>query len=89
MYSYNVEQARGDDGHNFLTDVAKDKSTDLHGAIDWLEEHTEKVIAQFLGLSMQSGVSLSGVMLGEGYPRTRIGIWTGSSWLRCTGVWYG
>jgi len=31
--------------------VAKEKSTDLRGATDWLEQHTEMVISQFISLS--------------------------------------
>ncbi|KAH7886425.1 terpenoid synthase [Phlebopus sp. FC_14] len=48
VYSYNVEQARGDDGHNLVTVVMKDLGTDLHGASQWIEEYSAGIEAQFL-----------------------------------------
>ncbi|KAH7886404.1 terpenoid synthase [Phlebopus sp. FC_14] len=48
VYSYDVEQARGDDGHNLVTVVMKDLGTDLHGASQWIEEYSARIEAQFL-----------------------------------------
>jgi len=46
MYSYNVEQARGD-GHNIIPVVMKEKGTDLDGALDWVAETYEQVLSRF------------------------------------------
>ncbi|KIJ64878.1 hypothetical protein HYDPIDRAFT_175348 [Hydnomerulius pinastri MD-312] len=48
VYSYNVEQARGDDGHNAVTVVMNDLGTDLHEALDWIGEYSAILEARFL-----------------------------------------
>jgi len=50
LYSYNVEQARGDEEHNLLTIVMKELSIDVHGAIDWLESLNAKLVVQYASL---------------------------------------
>ncbi|KAH7882005.1 terpenoid synthase [Phlebopus sp. FC_14] len=48
IYSYNVEQARGDDIHNLVTVAMKELGTDLHGALQWIGEYSAGVEVQFL-----------------------------------------
>jgi len=50
LCSYNVEQAKGDDGHNILTIVMNEFSIDLHGALSWLDAHHAERAARFLEL---------------------------------------
>ncbi|THH10180.1 hypothetical protein EW146_g8449 [Bondarzewia mesenterica] len=39
IVSYNLEQARGDDGHNIVTIVMNQLKTDVAGAMKWIEEY--------------------------------------------------
>ncbi|EPQ53470.1 terpenoid synthase [Gloeophyllum trabeum ATCC 11539] len=48
IYSYNVEQARGDDGHNIISVVMHEKGLDIAQAMDWVEDQYLRVTAQFL-----------------------------------------
>ncbi|EPQ53471.1 terpenoid synthase [Gloeophyllum trabeum ATCC 11539] len=48
MYSYNVEQAKGDDGHNIVTVVMHEKHTDIDGAMEWVGGHYRHITTQFL-----------------------------------------
>ncbi|KAI9439678.1 terpenoid synthase [Lactarius indigo] len=47
LYSYNIEQAAGHDGHNILTVVMNEKCVDLDGALDWLAEYNRVVLSRF------------------------------------------
>ncbi|KAG9312647.1 terpenoid synthase [Chiua virens] len=38
IYSYNMEQLRGDDGHNIITIVMHEHRTDVNGAMLWVED---------------------------------------------------
>jgi Delta6-protoilludene synthase len=46
MYSYNVEQARGD-SHNIIAVVMKEKGVDLDGALTWVAASYEEVLSRF------------------------------------------
>ena len=46
MYSYNVEQARGDN-HNILPVVMNENGVDLNGAMDWVTTTYEQVLSRF------------------------------------------
>ncbi|KAI9447564.1 terpenoid synthase [Lactarius indigo] len=46
--SYNVEQARGDDGHNIITIVMRQHKTDIQGAMNWVHERHKKLEAKFM-----------------------------------------
>jgi len=46
MYSYNVEQARGDN-HNILPVVMKETGVDLGGALNWVMTTYEQVLSKF------------------------------------------
>ncbi|KDQ57646.1 hypothetical protein JAAARDRAFT_35337 [Jaapia argillacea MUCL 33604] len=48
LYSYNVEQARGDDSHNVLTVAMHELDTDLEGALRWVEEYHDHLVARFM-----------------------------------------
>ncbi|KZV89536.1 terpenoid synthase [Exidia glandulosa HHB12029] len=48
LYSYNVEQARGDDAHNILTIVRQQYRLDLDGALQWLEDYHGHLVTGFL-----------------------------------------
>ena len=48
MVSYNVEQARGDDSHNAITIVMHHNKTDVQGAMDWLSNYYESLVAKFM-----------------------------------------
>ena len=47
MYSYNIEQASGHDGHNIITVVMNEKGLDLDGALAWLGDYHGQVLARF------------------------------------------
>jgi len=47
FYSYNIEQARGDSGHNVLTVAMHDLGTDLDGAIKWAGEYCDTLERTF------------------------------------------
>jgi len=51
MYSYNIEQATGHDGHNIVTVVMNEKGLDLDGALRWLGEYHGEVLSKFLAQS--------------------------------------
>ncbi|KAG9318942.1 terpenoid synthase [Chiua virens] len=38
IFSYNMEQLRGDDGHNIITVVMHEHGTDVNGAMLWVED---------------------------------------------------
>ncbi|KAG2124659.1 terpenoid synthase [Suillus clintonianus] len=46
--SYNVEQARGDEGHNIVTIVMHELDTDVNGAILWVADCHAKLETKFL-----------------------------------------
>ena len=48
MYSYNVEQARGDDLYNIVTIVMHQFGTDVNGAIRWIADYNQVIVRQFL-----------------------------------------
>lgn len=49
--SYNVEQARGDDDHNLITVIMKERGLDVQGAMDnlgtWHHERVTRFVAKF------------------------------------------
>ncbi|KAI9462678.1 terpenoid synthase [Russula earlei] len=47
LYSYNIEQAAGHDGHNIVTVVMNEKRLDLNGALKWLGEYHGQVLSKF------------------------------------------
>ncbi|KAJ7459414.1 terpenoid synthase [Mycena galericulata] len=47
LCSYNVEQARGDDGHNIITVVMAQFHLDLEGALQWISMLHDTLIARF------------------------------------------
>ncbi|KAJ7493620.1 terpenoid synthase [Mycena latifolia] len=47
LCSYNVEQARGDDGHNLVTVVMVQFHLDLNGALDWISSLHDSLVARF------------------------------------------
>ncbi|KAJ7803885.1 terpenoid synthase [Mycena olivaceomarginata] len=48
LCSYNVEQARGDDGHNLVTIVMHALDLDLHAALEWISDLHDKLAENFL-----------------------------------------
>ncbi|KAI0922944.1 terpene cyclase [Taiwanofungus camphoratus] len=48
LCSYNVEQARGDDGHNLVTIVMHEFQTDVQSAINWISDLHGSLVSQFL-----------------------------------------
>ncbi|KAF8912642.1 terpenoid synthase [Mucidula mucida] len=48
IYSYNVEQSRGDDGHNLVTIVMHQLRLDIHGALQWISDFYDDLVAKFL-----------------------------------------
>ncbi|GJJ08045.1 hypothetical protein Clacol_002252 [Clathrus columnatus] len=48
LYSYNVEQARGDSAHNFVTIVMHEFKFDIQSAINWIVELHENRVTEFL-----------------------------------------
>ncbi|KAH8981004.1 terpenoid synthase [Lactarius akahatsu] len=48
--SYNVEQARGDDGHNIITIVMYQHKTDIQGAMNWVHDRHKGLEAKFMDL---------------------------------------
>ncbi|KAF8266735.1 terpenoid synthase [Lactarius quietus] len=50
IFSYNVEQSRGDDGHNIITVVMHQDKTDIQGAIDWVYDYYKAAVAKFMDL---------------------------------------
>ncbi|KAF7320642.1 Terpene cyclase [Mycena chlorophos] len=48
LCSYNIEQARGDDGHNLVTIVMHQYDLDVQGAMDWISVLHDQIAADFL-----------------------------------------
>ncbi|KAJ7121824.1 terpenoid synthase [Mycena crocata] len=48
LCSYNVEQARGDDGHNLVTIVMHALGLDLNAALLWISDLHDKLVDRFL-----------------------------------------
>ncbi|KAG6886195.1 hypothetical protein C0992_004565 [Termitomyces sp. T32_za158] len=48
LKSYNVEQARGDEGHNIVTIVMHNENLCLKEAMDWIGNYHAKVVDNFL-----------------------------------------
>ncbi|KAH9011169.1 terpenoid synthase [Lactarius pseudohatsudake] len=48
--SYNVEQARGDDGYNIVTIIMHQHKTDIQGAMNWVDERHKELEAKFMDL---------------------------------------
>ncbi|KAJ7120736.1 terpenoid synthase [Mycena crocata] len=49
LCSYNVEQARGDDGHNLVTIVMHALDLNLNQALAWIADLHDNLVVQFLG----------------------------------------
>ncbi|KAJ7797223.1 terpenoid synthase [Mycena olivaceomarginata] len=47
LCSYNVEQARGDDGHNIVTVVMVQFHLDLHDALEWISALHDSLVTRF------------------------------------------
>lgn len=47
--SYNVEQARGDDQHNLITVIMKERGLDVQGAMDSLGAWHRELVSDFVG----------------------------------------
>lgn len=65
MCSYNIEQARGDEGHNIVTIVMHNNNLGLSEAMSWIDKYHAKLVDNFLndlhdvpsfGEKYQSGV---------------------------------
>ncbi|KAK7041639.1 hypothetical protein VNI00_009244 [Paramarasmius palmivorus] len=48
LYSYNVEQSRGDDRHNLVTIVMKEQQIGLHAALKWIGDLHDSLAEEFL-----------------------------------------
>ncbi|KAJ6495182.1 terpenoid synthase [Mycena sanguinolenta] len=48
LYSYNVEQARGDDRHNLVAIVMRAFNLDLAATFEWISDHHEGLVEKFL-----------------------------------------
>ncbi|KAG6894724.1 hypothetical protein C0992_004965 [Termitomyces sp. T32_za158] len=48
LYSYNVEQARGDEGHNIVTILMQHEHLTLSEAVAWIGNHASKCVRNFL-----------------------------------------
>ncbi|KAK6980733.1 terpene cyclase [Favolaschia claudopus] len=82
MFSYNKEQATGDDCHNILTIAMREFNIDLDGAMAWLYEHHAKVQAEFLA-GLQEVPSF-GLEIDE---HVRDYIWSMGIWPRSNDSW--
>lgn len=47
LYSYNKEQACGDEGHNLITVVMKERGLDVQEAFDWVGRCCDVLIEEF------------------------------------------
>ncbi|KAJ3766088.1 terpenoid synthase [Lentinula raphanica] len=47
IYSYNVEQARGDDGHNMVTIVMSRRSLNLDETLLWISDYYDNLVKSF------------------------------------------
>lgn len=50
MYSYNKEQAAGDDDHNLITVIMYHQNETLSGAMAWVEDELRRLVDEFLHL---------------------------------------
>jgi hypothetical protein len=50
LYSYNIEQARGDGDHNLVTVVMNDLGLSVEHAYEWIGRHHDDVLNEFLTL---------------------------------------
>lgn len=48
QYVTSIRHSRGDDGHNLVTIVMKEHSTDLNGALDWISNLHDDLVKEFL-----------------------------------------
>jgi len=48
LCSYNIEQARGDDGHNLVTIVMHQYNLDTQGAMNWISDLHDDIVDEFL-----------------------------------------
>ncbi|CAL1702577.1 unnamed protein product [Somion occarium] len=61
IYSYNVEQARGDDTQNLVTIVMHEKNIDLPSSLAWIKEFHDSLVSTFLTKS--KGIPSFGVAI--------------------------
>lgn len=47
MFSYNIEQGRGDDLYNMITCVMNEYCTDVNGAMVWVEDYIYRAEERF------------------------------------------
>lgn len=80
--SYNVEQARGDDGCNIVSIVMHQFQTDLHGAMEWIDEHHKRLADRFL--SQYGNLPTWGPAIDAQVARYLHGI---GNWVRANDVW--
>ncbi|KAJ6583837.1 terpenoid synthase [Mycena vulgaris] len=48
LCSYNVEQSKGDDGHNLVTIVMNQHHLNVQQAMDWISDLHDNIVAEFL-----------------------------------------
>ena len=53
IYSYNVEQSRGDDLHNMVTIIMHQYNLDVRGAMAWIGEYNDRIASSFIGTMSQ------------------------------------
>ncbi|KAJ7637775.1 terpenoid synthase [Mycena rosella] len=53
LYSYNVEQARGDDRHNLVAIVMRALNLDLAATFEWISDHHDGLVEKFLAAFSQ------------------------------------
>ena len=47
LLSYNKEQATGDDLHNIITVVARERNLNVTGAMNWVQKYHQEAMAKF------------------------------------------
>ncbi|KAG6894979.1 hypothetical protein C0992_003675, partial [Termitomyces sp. T32_za158] len=82
LYSYNVEQARGDAEHNIVTILMHHKGVDLNGAIRWIEDYYAELVQNFLN-------DLSHVVFFEKEVQSEVEYYLNglASWIRGNDSW--
>nr|BBH51503.1 putative sesquiterpene synthase [Clitopilus sp.] len=83
LYSYNVEQARGDDTHNFVRIVKDERKCNLNDALRWISDYHDRLADEFLNL-MHNLPSFGSKLIDEQVKTYVDGL---GNWVRANECW--
>ncbi|GBE81078.1 terpenoid synthase [Sparassis latifolia] len=84
IFSYNKEQAAGDDMHNIVTIAMNDLQTDIYGAMEWIDGFHRELVERFFDLWAKLQELSWGPEVDQEVPEYARGL---AGWVRANDCW--